>query len=539
MTEQQHRPEADALQQTHGAVRQLRQDLSRWLDQSSLMDGPHRNHGGEDEANYALTWFPHYLVTGEAAIIDRFQSLLADLLTWVRTDGHHGYEPEAEAHHGTEPFLLFLPRYLALCPEDTGALEALEDAAHHIGNWVEEIPAWYDEARDCFHSWKIGSRVIGDDPRYAIEVAEHLRFVHIALAAHRVSDQTESRYLTWALRYGRKRAERLLAASGQVPLAWNQAGEPLYWDQVRDRPEMKGMVALAHKVDGDPLAGVENHLASGAVQCYGDLYEASGDEIFRDAARRLVAPLIGEIGDRFGDVSAVAISHYRQVFGDTGFDAELMAVIDSFPVPSDAPLTLMLPEDATRREPGPGKRSDMLYWGEWGEDGSARPLIQPSTAALTLAYQLTGDVEYARRALDQASRKFNMARRILRGGREHADMGGAICSVAAGHGRNWGAGAVTGCYGPLLLGARDAFGAVRPTVVVSDREGTQRIPEDVLSLVQPAVAGEGELLLYNGSDVPQDLAWRHGTGQDVPVSLAAGETKRFPLVATVESEKSL
>ncbi|MBT5586527.1 MAG: hypothetical protein HOJ45_00925, partial [Gemmatimonadetes bacterium] len=55
--------EADTtvLQQTHAAVQSLRTDLSRWLEQSSLMDGPHRNHGGEDEANYALTWFPHYL----------------------------------------------------------------------------------------------------------------------------------------------------------------------------------------------------------------------------------------------------------------------------------------------------------------------------------------------------------------------------------------------------------------------------------------------------------------------------------------------
>lgn len=502
------------------------------------MDGPHRNHGGEDEANYALTWFPHYLVTGEEAIIERFRSLLADLLTWVRTDGHHGYEQEAEAHHGTEPFLLFLPRYLALCPDDAEARDALEDAAHHIGNWVEEIPAWYDGTRDVFHSWQIGSRVIGEDPRYAFEVAEHLRFIHIALAAHRVSGQDESRYLTWALRYGRKRAERLLAAAGDVPMAWDLDGNALHWDQVRGRREMKGMVALAHKVDGDPLAGVENHLASGAVQCYGDLYAASGDEIFHEAARKLIAPLIDQIDDRFGDVSAVAISHYRQVFDDTSFDAELKAMIDRFPAASDAPLTLMLPEEATRREPGPGKRSDMLYWGEWAEDGSAQPLMQPSTAALALAFQVTGELDYARRSLDLACRKFNMARRVLRGGREHADMGGAICSVAAGHGRNWGAGAVTGCYGTLLLGARDAFGEVLPTVDIMDADGRRRIPDQVLCLVRPAVGGNGELLLYNAGELACDLTWSLRAGptasastakEATPVTLAAGQVVRFTL----------
>ena len=40
---------------------------------------------------------------------------------------------------------------------------------------------------------------------------------------------------------------------------------------------------------------------------------------------------------------------------------------------------------------------------------------------------------------------------ILRGGREHADMGGAICSVAAGHGRNWGHGAVPGLLCPAIV----------------------------------------------------------------------------------------
>ena len=54
--------------------------------------------------------------------------------------------------------------------------------------------------------------------------------------------------------------------------------------------------------------------------------------------------------------------------------------------------------------------------------------------------------------LRSAATRLNIARRVLRGGREHADMGGAVCSVAAGHGRNWGQGAVTACYGPLLLG---------------------------------------------------------------------------------------
>merc|ERR1711964_335319 len=79
---------------------------------------------------------------------------------------------------------------------------------------------------------------------------------------------------------------------------------------------------------------------------------------------------------------------------------------------------------------------------------------EPSPATFTLAFQVTGNPLYAERALKNASTRLMMARRVLRGGREHADMGGAICSVAAGHGRNWGTGSVTGCYGPLILGLK-------------------------------------------------------------------------------------
>jgi len=141
------------------------------------------------------------------------------------------------------------------------------------------------------------------------------------------------------------------------------------------------------------------------------------------------------------------------------------------------------------------------------------PLKEPSTAALTLAYQFTGEVAHARRALRGAATKLSMARRVLRGGREHADMGGAICSVGAGHGRNWGVGAVTGCYGPLVLGTREIRGQLSPLIEVRDDAGNERVPDEVMSLVRPTVGGDDKLLLYNGSEVEVDLSWRPATGK--------------------------
>ena len=77
----------------------LRRELSLWIEQSIRRDGPDKNQGGEDEANYALAFFPHYLISGDERIATRFRSLIADLKAWVATECVHGYEPEAEAHH--------------------------------------------------------------------------------------------------------------------------------------------------------------------------------------------------------------------------------------------------------------------------------------------------------------------------------------------------------------------------------------------------------------------------------------------------------
>ena len=143
----------------------LRNEMGRWLKQSMLLDPPGPNDGGEDEANYALAWFPHYLVTGDATVLEHFDALKAALHGWVARDCLHGYEPKAEAHHGTEPFLLFLPRYIGLMPEDAEAIHLLTDAAEHIGNWVPEIPPWYDYDRDTFIGYNIGSRDVKNDEK--------------------------------------------------------------------------------------------------------------------------------------------------------------------------------------------------------------------------------------------------------------------------------------------------------------------------------------------------------------------------------------
>ena len=263
------------LHACYTAYAALRAELSRWLAQSMRCDGPGPNGGGEDEANYALAWFPHYLVTADPPSRGGFAACSPPLPGGSREQCHHGYEPEAEAHHGTEPFILFLPRYLALFPDDRTARRLLLDAAEHVGNWCAEVPDWFDYERGCFRSFAIGSRVVGDDPGLAFELAEHVRFLHLALAAYRVSGAT--RYLEWADRYGTVWARRIAAVETRFPLLWTQRGEPRFEEQVADQP-IAAAAGAGHHVPGDPLAGLENLLASGVVHALGDLYAATGGD---------------------------------------------------------------------------------------------------------------------------------------------------------------------------------------------------------------------------------------------------------------------
>lgn len=509
--------------------RNLRDEMSRWVSQSIWMDVPGRHGGGEDEANYVLAWFPHYLIAGDGKIVEHFRGLLADLKNWVKTEGLHGYEPKAEAHHGTEPFLLFLPRYLGLFPEDKTARKLLEDASHHIGNWIDEIPEWFDYENNCFKSYYIGTRVVGRDGLYAYEAAEHFRFIHIALAAYRLFG--DERYLDWALQYGRHRAQLIIDADEPIPVLWDTDGNGLRQSDLSDKRE-RSIAMSGHHVPNDSLAGIENLLASGAIYALGDLFLLSKDEMFRQAARKIAKPLVSELLDPYVDPGASAVRYYRWTFEDDFLDEQIRDVLKQIPPEPDAKFAMIFPQERRRREPGVGKRKDMIYWGLWSEDGSVQPSREPSTATLTLAYQMTGKLEFARRALKSAATKLMMARRVLRGGREHSDMGGAVCSVAAGHGRDWGQGAVTGCYGPLLWGTREIQSRVTPLIEVKDSKGKIRLPEGIMSLVIPPVKNKGKVLFFNGSETMVNFSWRKSyTEEDnwMPLALEPDESKEFSL----------
>ena len=80
----------DSLSECHAAHLELRREMDAWLKQSLRLDPPGAQGGGEDEANYALAWIPHYLVTGSELARKHFEDLVDQLEGWVRRDCLHG-----------------------------------------------------------------------------------------------------------------------------------------------------------------------------------------------------------------------------------------------------------------------------------------------------------------------------------------------------------------------------------------------------------------------------------------------------------------
>ena len=86
-------------------------------------------------------------------------------------------------------------------------------------------------------------------------------------------------------------------------------------------------------------------------------------------------------------------------------------------------------------------------------------------------------------------------------------------------GNDWGAGAVTGCYGPLLLGTRDRMSAPTPRIQLADA------PAGLLSLVSDDAAR-----FYNGSADDIACRWRPAaTGRWHDLTLAPGSETTAPL----------
>jgi hypothetical protein len=392
-----------------------------------------------DQGTYTTGWAQYVAAGGDADVLS-FLKRLRDQIRdhFVATDQwRHGYWRAQEAHHGTEHFELFLGTLHRLDPADAETQRQLLDAAEHIGNWVAEIPAWFDAETGLFRSMYLGTEVVREEPGMELNMPDHLRFVNLCLLAHEM--QGGDRYLDFAAAYARRWAEAILAGT-DLPIGLTPDGPITAFDATTERAYRR-FAGMAGHLDDD-LDRAENLLASNGIGAMLTLWRLTNEPAYRRAVERLLDLLVTQLSDPDAGPAADAIRAYRAATGAPRYDQTLLDTVAAAREARD-PLTLrqigIEPEVRRPERPhGIGKRADMP---NWFEDGAPR---RHNPITLAVAAEIGEDPALATCALDLARTYLELAIATLPDGRHHGCAANTVSAVARGHGRDNGAGVVTG-----------------------------------------------------------------------------------------------
>lgn len=558
----------------------VRDRMQSWIDRAITRHEAVPYQGGHDEGTFISSWFGVHQLFGMNRVLDFARFLRDGFAKWSRENMLHGFYPRGEAHHQTEIFTFFLCRLWRVAPDDSTA-ELIVDAAHHVGNWVEGLPEWYDHDQARFLSWRIGTESIGGRRSRGYEVPDHFRLIQLALTAHDITGQ--QRYLDLCKGYADRWAEAILEAPVDEPPTVIRSG-----DAAVDEDEVMSAVG-AHHHGGSPLERVEPHVPAGTVDVMLDLYTMTGEDRYADAARRICEALIPALSDPYSNPPGALLSRYRAETGDSSLDdaaiERMEEGIEETLVGLDGMLRLLErtrvsgyalaagrlyasladnPFAADRLEAsadlyerlvgerptvgrrvetpamvvetlsgkpvaGIGKRRDMIRWAWENEMGALRPTSALPPPTLMLAWQILGDDALPASALRTIADRIGLAARSLRDGRHHGCAGSTVGAVASGHGRDGGYGNVTGAYFPLAAGMLRRLCHEQPRVRFRRADGAGHLPESVASLVRTLPAAGAEVRLFNGADEPVALEvalrstpWRR-------VALPPGQTQTLEL----------
>ena len=154
--------------------------------------------------------FPHVRVrVDDARIRERIAAVMAARRKYTDENYFHGYPDETESHHQIETFIYFqIPLFHFNSIGSSGglgtaiALSSIEDVAHHAGNWVSDVPAWYDWDKHAFRSYWLGTRSTRDYSPYDYQEANHFRIISTVNASY-LGTKNE-RYLELAVDYANR-----------------------------------------------------------------------------------------------------------------------------------------------------------------------------------------------------------------------------------------------------------------------------------------------------------------------------------------------
>jgi len=153
--------------------------------------------------------FPHVRVrVDDAKIRQRIAAVMEARRKYTDENYFHGYPDETESHHQIETFIYFqIPLFHLNSIGSEVALSSIEDVAHHAGNWISGVPAWYNWDKHEFRSYWLGTRSIRDYPPYDYQEANHFRIISTVVSAY--LGTKDERYLELAVDYANRWCEHI------------------------------------------------------------------------------------------------------------------------------------------------------------------------------------------------------------------------------------------------------------------------------------------------------------------------------------------
>ena len=438
----------------------LRGTVDGWIRSAIHRQSGSPWKGGHDEANYTCSWTGHYLLTGDEHIKEFLLWLRDSYRDWSAEHEYHGFRADARDYvtHSFENHMGFISALCEMDPADTVNDALIEHVAHHIGNWEEGVPDWYDWDKHQLVAHWLGTKEAKNYPPWNFTTTRHARVARLALKAWQTSGK--QRYLDWCDDFLGRWCDEIMAAEERIPI--NLYMTPP--DQTTDEQWAQTPHPEAYRdpYQGDRWAGAIHEI----LRLMFEAYPIIPNDRYLEAVRKAVTLCEPVAAMKTGLITTML--GYRDLTRDNCFDEKidqwhresLMPRLDGA-IDGPMPDTLIGPLDGSRKA-----------FGIDAGDGTIRVYGGPMAREYKMGYDASGGIRYLARAMQLADRCLALSAAWVRDGREHGCGAGRYM-----HGE--------GAPAALLL--QSTTGIDR--VLYYDTDGTPGLDKAVAVLARPAADG--------------------------------------------------
>ena len=446
--------------------------------------------GGHDEGKFLWSFFEYYHLTGDNRVKNFLYFMREGFLQWTKKHFYHGFWPHGEVHHHMETFQQFYCFFLDIGDDLDTDVKTIDDAAHHLGNWVKGIPEWYDWDKHAFRSWWLGTKTVEEPGPFAFDFQQHSRCIDLAQYAYRATNKEQ--YLTLALDWLDAWCREILDAGDEFPVVRFPIDDP-------------NKIADVYGAESDYVKAWRFQKKIGADwESCRDTYMRQRNFYTLPQAFKYVLPYVksrlhmdtwaklARIAEKEDpDGAPMAAVEYRQMQGDTFYDQRLKErAIKAAEEVTNEPLPTVLIKDFRIWDYKPRYMPGVLKWGYWDEDGTLN-VTKAEVRVLYDAFRHTGDELWLKKTMENAIQKLTMAVATLRDGREHGC--GARAHLP---------GAGNQCYRVIddCTRGKARISYYDVTRFGFSGQGRPGLPDDVAVLLDPK-SDAVEMKFYNDADI--------------------------------------